>query len=216
MTNNRGQSLIMFTLSVAALMAILISTVLITISSLSKEVDRLKVRINTYQVTIQMAQIVQSARDLGQKDTTCTAFTGLQQVVVSGKHLCMPASVPCIFNRFCLAGAAPSYVITSIDKIEPEDNFQTSSDGLEVAFSFLPKAEAQSETISTRASLASAPTSNITTPTCPDSARRCVICTPAAGANAECFKIRICTNFSSSCPSQDNYYEAQIGLVFQK
>ena len=218
--NNRGQSLIMFALIIAGVMAILISTVLLSINDLEKEVDRAKVRINSYQATIQVAQILQTALDLGNKDASCALFPGVVRITAGGKVLCMPASIPCISLRYCIEGGSPSYNVTAIERIEPPTEMYAESPPWRSFFPFeislWPSAQAQASVAKLQPTLPSPPSSAVGVPTCPDVAQRCVTCSPAAGANADCFKVRICTNRSTTCTNQENYYEAQLAMVFQK
>lgn len=218
MKKNSGQSLIMFTLIIAALMAILISSLLISISNLDKEVDRLKVRVNSTQATIQFAQMVQKAWQIAIVDPTCIT-PGTRLVTTSSQSLCMPATVPCIAYRYCLSEAG-NYEITAVDKISEEQYFVQDDVKKENkwSISWLPQASAQSEQVSTRPVLAAPPSSTVAIPVCPAAPPfgQCVVCAPAAGANADCYKIKICTNTSSNCTNRDHFYEAQVAVVKSK
>jgi hypothetical protein len=206
----------MFALSIAAVMAILISTLLLIIANVEKEVDRARVRINSYQATIQVAQIIQSAWDLAKKDPTCATFSNVQLLNIAGKRLCMPNTSPgCFSNRFCIERSV-SYNIAYADTPLNPMYFENEGPSFAIDISMVPKAYAQASAPLLQPPLAAPPTSNVGVPTCPDPGNRCVQCNSGAGYNADCFKVRVCTNNSETCVDRENYYEALIAIVFQK
>lgn len=216
---NSGQTALIFTLVLGGLLTVLISSVTLSYSNLTKEIEKLRVRIDGYQATVQISQVIQEAFTVATKYPTCSdpSFGTLTLVNTGVQPLCMPTGAVCVNTKFCIAQAGASYMISKIDGSTPrQDIFQNVPEKKwSLKFALINEAQAQNFSNSWLPNLAGAPVATIGLLPCA-STNTCTICAPAANANANCYKVRVCTNSSSSCASPDNYFDALVAIVYQK
>ncbi|NUN05049.1 MAG: hypothetical protein HUU57_04735 [Bdellovibrio sp.] len=213
----KGQSVILFCLILSAVIVILLGSIMISLQSFNKGVTRLKTRILGYQATVQISQIIQQGFTTAVKYPTCVVppTSNLVPIMVAGKLLCLPADEICINNqfRYCVAKSS-GYLISKHTPHESEDIFAQTKSPFHFDFSFLPMAYAQTKPKVWLPVLSSVPTASIQE--AGFDPNKATVCEPAASANANCFKVRICTNGSDSCSNSKDYFEALVAIVTVK
>jgi hypothetical protein len=213
-----GQALILFALIVGALMVSLIATILITVNEFTKDISDLKVRIDSYQATIEISQIVQNAMSAGKYYPTCVSPSGtLTPLMVGSIALCMPTTACAGQQRYCVDKSVAPFNVTNYQgpfKILKEtDVARKESPGIQL--SFFPQAEAQSmNTGAWMPVLSTVPTATIGIRTCA-ATDTCVFC-GGPTKNSNCFRVHICKNRLTSCPAVGDYFEAIVAINFQK
>lgn len=213
----KGQSVLLFCLILSVVIVTLLGSIMISLQSFNKGVTRLKTRILGYQATIQISQIIQQGRATGSKFPSCVVppSSNLTPVIVDGKLLCLPADKICINNQFKYCVAKDSgYMISKYTPTEPDDFYAKKISPFHFDFSFLPQAFAQTKPKVWLPDLSTVPTASIQE--AGFDPNKATVCAPAASANAECFKVRICTNGSESCSSSDDYFDALVAIVTVK
>lgn len=208
----RGQSVILFCLILSVVIVTLLGSIMISIQTFNKGVTRLKTRILGYQATIQISQVIQQGRSTAKRTPSC-AVPGLTPVSVNALLMCLPANEICVNNqfRYCLA-KSPDYLITKEISIESsERSYASFFPSFNLDFSLLPKAYAQLSAPKVwLPNLVNPPTASVLEAGFP--ADKAAVC----GTNAECFKIRVCTNGSDSCPNTNDYFDTLIAIVTSK
>jgi len=210
----RGQSVILFCLILSVVIVTLLGSIMISIQSFNKGVTRLKTRILGYQATIQISQVIQQGRATAKRTPTCVVpGGGLTPVTANGFLMCLPMDKVCVNNqfRFCIA-KNPGYSITKGTPVEStEDVYASIFPSFNLDFSFIPKAYAQLTAPKVwLPNLVNPPTASVSEAGFP--ADKAAIC----GGNAECFRIRICTNGSDNCPNANDYFDTLVAILTSK
>ena len=214
--DKKGQSVILFCLILSAVILTLLSSIMLSLNSYNKSVNKLKSRILGYQATVQISQIIQQGYETYKKYPTCTGLGVPTTIVPVGtQYLCLPSAEICIENqfRYCVA-KNPNYMISENFEYKDDESQVKAEPNFRFDFSFLPKAYAQTSPRPWLPNLSGAPTADISQAGM--AANMLVSCEPAAGFNSYCYKIRICTNGSSTCTNADDYYTTVVAIVFQR
>lgn len=214
----KGQSIILFCLILSAVLLTLLGSIMVSLSRFNKNVTRLKTRILGYQATIQISQIIQQGRSIATKYPTCVVppSSSLTLVSVGGKPLCLPADKICVNNQFqyCVA-KDPNYLISKHIPNTSDEIYSATRPLFNFDFSLFPKAFAQTKSKPWFPSITGAPTASIEETGF--AANKATVCgAPAASSNAECFKIRICTNGSNTCSDEGDYFNVLVAIVTTK
>lgn len=213
----RGQALLVFCLIMCVILAVLHGSIMAMTEGLNKSVTRLRTRILSYQATIQIAQIVQRAYQGREEFSGCTdpSLGSVQEYTVGGIGFCMPTGSVCVNSqfRYCIAQSGGALVISEY-RTDLEEEVYAAAEPLRFDFSLLPKAYAQAVPKPWLPSLTGATTTTMNM-TGFDT-RLHIHCQGAATPNANCLRLRICTNGSDSCPNIDDYFDTTIAVVFRK
>lgn len=221
--NSKGQAVLLINVILGVMFLILLAALLNTYGTLTEGSRLLKIRVHSYQASIQLAQIIQQSFQVAKEDPSCTGSAGLSLKTTSAGSLCLPSGSICVKNQFdfCIATSGGEAMISRYDESlpEPQKDLWAFMDSIQLPdISFFSKAKAQINSsfwLPTAAALAAAPTASIGNLTCPGH-EQCTICETGANPMASCFKVRVCTNGGTSCPNEKNHYETVVAIVNRK
>lgn len=209
--NSQGQATVLLVLVIGALLLSLMSSIAINLGSLLKAVRDLKSKTRNYIAIEIIATEIKTAFDIGLQNPNCVATPAVfSKLVVGARVLCLRTVSICYLNQeYCLA-RTPAFVISEYH--EPFKNeIKKSKGNVFFALNWIQKSFAQEAEVVLRPTITSPPTANITLNTCATPSKDCIDC--GATGNANCFKVRICTNRTTTCTTAANYIEPVIGFM---
>jgi hypothetical protein len=215
--NKLGISSLLLVLMLAAVMMLLFSSMGSVFSSLNRTTSDLKRYTTSVGAYSDVAQMISQAY-LKAKSTSpptppaCDSSSAYYQIGSTGMYLCIPNQKYCsqFLDQYCLA--SPTHIVEfkeSTKEVYVVRNFIF--DGRSWPLSILlPHASAAAPAAwLPDISAGPLPTLNIVVPVCDNTVltqKDCIRC-DNPNKNAECFKVRICTNSTNSCSSASSYIE---------
>ena len=216
--SKKGLGIIAFVLVLMVIFMAMLANLTLRFQDINVARERLMTRIEFWQATIQLSQIIRRAYDLGQypglPPGSCPVALGVfNPVVVGANTLCLPTTAAglCVDSQFCIRAPVG---IAAIDHLSPPSPEPRPTFPMFWDWSFWPKATAQVPEPYLPPAPA-LPGSTIDEPLCnagnPTLCTRCI----DPGKNADCFVVDICLNYSMACNPADRSEFIQVRFAYK-